>query len=295
MSCPVIQIVLNGLIAASIYVLVGIGFLLIHNTARFLNFAHGSLVTLGAYFAFLFHASVGLPLPVACLLGIACCSLVGATMEIAVYCPLRRRGSSPLVLLISSLGLYLIFENLISLSFGDHIKTIGTGSVVLGVDILGARVTPIQLLTLLASSVLSILVFVMMRATRTGRAMRAVADHPDLAMVCGINADRSILLAFVIGSGLAGTAGLLLALDVGMTPTMGLGVLIMGVVAVVIGGLGSAPGLVCGALLLGLAQHFAAWTLSSQWADAVAFVILVAFLVVRPQGFFGKRIRKAEV
>jgi branched-subunit amino acid ABC-type transport system permease component len=102
-------------------------------------------------------------------------------------------------------------------------------------------------------------------------------------------------LAFAIGSSLAGLAGILVALDVDMTPTMGMNALMMGVVAVIIGGINSIPGIVLGALLLATAQHLGAWFIGSQWQDAIAFVILVLFLLFKPEGFFGKKVRSSTV
>ena len=125
--------------------------------------------------------------------------------------------------------------------------------------------------------------------------MRAVANNAQLSDISGLNSDRVIFWTFAIGSGLAGIAGILISFDVDMTPTMGMNALLMGVVAVIIGGVGSVPGVVLGALLLALAQHIGLWYLSSQWQDAIAFVILLIFLLFRPQGFLGRKIKKAEV
>jgi branched-chain amino acid transport system permease protein len=125
--------------------------------------------------------------------------------------------------------------------------------------------------------------------------MRAVANDSELASLSGIDSDRVILWAFAIGSALAGVAGILIALDVDMTPTMGMDALMIGVVAVIIGGANSIPGIALGALLLGLAQQFGVWYISSQWQDAIAFVILLVFLLFRPQGFMGRKVKKASV
>ena len=126
-------------------------------------------------------------------------------------------------------------------------------------------------------------------------AMRAVADDRELAMSSGIDSDRVVLAAFVVGSSLGGIAGMLVALDVNLTPTMGMRAIMMALVVVLIGGVGSIRGLLLGALLLGTAQQLMAWGVSAQWQDATAFAVLLAFLVARPQGFLGKRVRQATV
>jgi len=125
--------------------------------------------------------------------------------------------------------------------------------------------------------------------------MRAVANNPELARISGIESDRVILSTFALGSALAGIAGILVALDVDMTPTMGMNALMMGMVAVIIGGVGSIPGIALGSLLLGIAQHLGAWFISSQWQAAIAFVVLLIFLLFRPQGFLGKKIKKVSI
>ena len=161
--------------------------------------------------------------------------------------------------------------------------------------VLGARVTPVQILTICVSIFLVTAVAAFLKKTRQGRAMRAVACDAQLASVSGINSDRVTLWAFAIGSGLAAAAGILVAADVDMTPTMGMNGLMVGVVAVIIGGRGSILGVALGALLLGMAQHLGVWKISSQWQDAIAFFILLAFLIFRPQGFFGKKVKTATV
>jgi branched-chain amino acid transport system permease protein len=127
---------------------------------------------------------------------------------------------------------------------------------------------------------------------KTGKAMRAVASDSGLSKLSGIKSDRIILISFAIGSALAGIAGILVALDVDMTPTMGMNMLLMGVVAMIIGGAGSIWGIVLGSLLLATAQNLAVWYISSQWMDAVAFAILLLFLLFKPEGFAGKKSRK---
>ena len=157
-----------------------------------------------------------------------------------------------------------------------------------GLDVLGGRATPIQLFTIILTGVLFFAVAVFMKRTATGRAMRAMANDQELARIVGVQTDRVLLASFALGSALSGVAGILIALDVDMTPTMGLRSLMMGVVAVVIGGTGSIPGVMLGALLLGMSQHLGAAAIGAQWQDTIAFVILSLFLLFRPTGFMGK-------
>jgi branched-chain amino acid transport system permease protein len=287
------QLVVNIVVAAAVYTLVGIGFALVYNVAKFFHFAHGAVFTLGAYLTFVCASGLGLPLLLSIPIAVALAVLLGCFLDVFVFAPIRHRSGSPLVLLLSSLGLYIILQNLISICFGDDIKTLRTGAVEEGMEVLGARITSVQVCIIATSAILLVALVVFLKATRLGKAIRATSSDAGLADICGIGSNRVILYAFGIGSGLAAAAGILVALDVGMTPTMGLNALMMGIVAVIIGGVRSMPGIALGALLLGLAQHLGAWLISSQWQEAIAFLILLAFLLVRPEGITGKTLRKA--
>jgi len=290
-----IQIIINSLYTSSLYALFGSGFLIIFITARFFHFAHAVVFTSGAYFTFYFHKLIGFPLYISIPIAIALAALLGCLMESLVYRPLRQRGSSPMVMLLASLGMYIVLQNCISMFFGDDTKSIRTGVVKEGLPVFGARITPIQIIIIAVSIVLVVLVAIWLKKSRMGKAMRAVASDAELAKISGIDSDRVILWTFAIGSALAGVAGILVAMDVDMTPTMGMNALMMGVVAVIIGGVGSIPGVALGALLLGMAQHLGVWKISSQWQDAIAFIILFLFLLIRPRGFMGRKVKKVSV
>jgi len=289
------QFILNSLIASYIYFLMALGFTVIYRTVRFFHFAHAIVFTTGAYFTFLFSRWLGLPLWISIIFAIAASTVLGCLMEFLIYRPLRNRGSSGLVLLLASLGMYILLQNVVSMAFGDETRSIRTGPVQEGINILGARITPIQIVTIVVSISLAVGLWLFLRVTRIGKSMRAVANDPELANISGIHSNRIILWAFTVGSALAGLAGILVALDVDMTPTMGMNALMMGVVVVIIGGVSSIPGIAAGALLLALAQHLGAWYIGSEWQEAIAFVVLVLFLVIRPEGFMGRKIKSATV
>ena len=169
------------------------------------------------------------------------------------------------------------------------------GPVREGWRILGGRITAIQLISVCASVALVASASVFLGLTKPGRALRAVANDRELASTSGVDTRRVIMFTHASASGLAAVAGILSALDTNMLPTMGLRALMMGVVAAIIGGIGSISGIVAGALVLSMAQHLAAWKIGGQWQDAIAFAILLAFLLFRPQGFLGRKVQKAVV
>jgi branched-chain amino acid transport system permease protein len=287
------QLIANGIITGMVITLIALGFAIIYITTRFFHFAHGIVFTAGAYFTFLFKNQFGLPFWFAIPIAILACTALGCLIEILIYRPLRHKGSSSLILLLASLGIYIVLQNIVSMVFGDDTKIIRSGIVKEGINFLGARITPVQITIIIVSLLLVVSCFLFLKYTKTGQAMRAVANDPKLARVSGIESDRVIFSAFALGSALAGIAGILVALDVDMTPTMGMNALLLGVVAVIIGGVGSIPGIAMGALFLGMAQHLGAWNVGSQWQDAIAFVILLILLLFRPQGFLGKKVKTA--
>jgi branched-chain amino acid transport system permease protein len=289
------QFYINFLITGSILTLIAISFSLIYRITRFFHFAHAVVFTSGAYFTFLFSVLLGWSLWFAIPFAMSCACLLGCSMELAIYKPLRKRNATPIVLLLASLGIYIVLQNLISMIFGDDTKSVRTWPVVAGHEILGARITDVQIIIIIVSIILVILVSGYLSLTKIGKATRAVVNDKELSNLTGINSNKIVLISFAIGSTLAGAAGILVALDVDMTPTMGMNALMMGVVAMIVGGVGSNWGIVLGALLLALAQNLGVWYISSQWQDAIAFGILLIFLLFKPEGFMGKKVKKAEV
>jgi branched-chain amino acid transport system permease protein len=289
------QLLINVLIATGITTLVALGFALIYQTTHFFDFAYGIVLTTGAYATFFGKEWLHLPLTIAALFAALFSGLLGYAIECFVYRPIRRRGATPLTLLIASLGLYTVLQNLISLIFGDTTRTLGSGTVASSLVLLGARITPIQLIIVTVSLTLVILVAVLLKKTRIGLSIRAVANNPILAEVSGIESNQVIAATSALGAVLAGIAGVLIALDIDITPTMGMNAMIMGVVAAIIGGVGSIPGVLLGALLLSFAQNLGATLIGFQWQDTIAFIILLAFLLLRPQGFLGKPLKQSSV
>ena len=289
------QLIANSILAASVYALVGTGFALIYRSSHFFHFAHGLMCTAGAYLAFIFNTQLRMSLPTSFFLAVGFSTLLGCIIEASVYRPLRRKGASSIILLLASLGIYIVGQNLISMIFGDDTKTLHPRVVEQGLQILGARITTVQLSIIATCLIVIIGLVALLETTRMGKIVRAVANDPELARSCGINTDHVIMWTMAFGSCLAGLGGVLIALDVSMVPTMGMRVLLMSVTAVIIGGAQSTVGVSLGALLIAFAQHLGVWKLPTQWQDAIVFAILILFLIVRPQGFLGKPLSRATV
>jgi branched-chain amino acid transport system permease protein len=209
--------------------------------------------------------------------------------------PIRKRNGSALVLLLASIGAYLVGQNLISIGFGDDLKTLSSGRIRAGLLIFGARITIDQIGVIVASITAIVGVALLLKLTNSGRYIRAVANDEQLARTLGLNVDRVRLLVMVTGSALAGLAGTLFALDQDIVPTMGMKLLLMGVVAMVVGGRTSVLGAAAGGIIIGVAQNICAIWLPLVWQDSVVFGILVLFLLIRPYGLVGHTVRQATI
>jgi branched-chain amino acid transport system permease protein len=280
------QTLINGIIAGSIYALIATGFTIIYRTVRFFHLAHGAVYTAGAYLAYSFFISSHMNFLLSLILSIILSAILGVAIDRLVYRPLRKRNASNLVFLLTSFGIFIFLQNLIQLSYGAQILTLRTGPVKEGYHFLGAIITNTQLLILAVSCFLLVILWFFIQKTKLGKAMRAVSDDPLAANVVGINPERIILIAFAIGSALAGAAGILISFETNIEPTMGFNAVLKGVIASIIGGIGSIPGAVAGGFFLGLAENLGIWKISAGWKDCIAFVILIIFLLLKPSGLF---------
>jgi len=198
-------------------------------------------------------------------------------------------------MLIASLGVYIVLQNLISMYFGDDTKSFRTWQVKEGHQFIGAYITDVQIITVVVSFGLLVLSWLFMEKTKIGKEIKAVSSNPEMSEILGIPKEKAILWSFAWGSGLAAVAGILIAADTDMTPTMGFNWLLYAVIAMIIGGMGKMRYLIMGALLLASAQHLSAYYLDSKWMNATAFIILIVFLYFKPYGFSGKKLKKAEI
>tara|TARA_B100002003_G_scaffold249192_1_gene284823 strand:+ start:907 stop:1791 length:885 start_codon:yes stop_codon:yes gene_type:complete len=281
------QLFVNGLIAGSIYALVASGFSLIYATNRFMHFAHGATVAIGGYLLFALFNLLGLPFFLAALGTIVLTALFGLGMNRLIYIPLQRRKGSNIVLLIASLALLTLFNNVIMIAFGPGVKSIGWLETKTGMSIGGAIITPLQIWIVAISVVLMILLHLFMKKTKLGRDMRAVANNKELASIAGINPIKISDYSFMIGSAIAGIAGILIGLEQNLFPTMSTMLIIKGFTGAVVGGITSVPGAVVGSYVVGVVENIGILWLPSGYKDAISFGLLFAFLLWKPTGIFG--------
>lgn len=289
------QLIANIFITTLLYLLLANSFSLIYYPTRFFHIAHAAIITSAAYITFLFVNQLSLPFTVAISAAIVGAVCIGLLCEILFYRSMRKRNAPAFAYLIASIGLYTVLQNCISLFFGDDTKVLMTGEVAVGNEIFGAHITNIQVVIIFVSALLFITTNLFLQLTSVGKSIRAVSSNPQLCAIYGIDSNKIILIAFGIGSALASVAGILSAMDTHMTPTFGFSLLLYGVVAMIIGGVRSTKGAVVGALLVATAQHLAAYYIDTKWMNAVTYIILILFLIWRPLGFSGIRLRKVEI
>lgn len=289
------QIISNIILSTTLFLLIAQSYSLIYYPTKFFHIAHAAVITSGAYLVFLFANKLSVPFAFSVILSVAIAVGIGLLCEVLVYRQMRKYNFPALAYLIASIGLYVMMQNFISLYFGDDTKIINTAEVTVGHQIFGAYITTIQILTIVVSLALFVGVNLFLHFISTGKSIRAVASNPELCNIYGISSNKVIFIAFTIGSALAAIAGILSTMDTNMTPTFGFNLLLYGVVAMIIGGVSSTRGLIAGALLVSTAQHLAAYYIDTKWMDSVTYFILILFLIWKPLGFSGKRLKKVEV
>jgi branched-chain amino acid transport system permease protein len=279
-----VQLVINSIIAGSIYMVISLGWNLIFSTVKFFDIGYGALIPVGAYTTFFFSKSLGLPILFAIILGVVMAGVVGLIVDRLVYRNLRKRKASSMISLVASLGVLTAIQASIAILFTSQFKTLSGSGGQRTYEIFGGIITEIQLIILITGLVIAFGLVTLLNKTKFGRAIKAVADDEEVAKIVGINTNTIIAWVFFIGSGIAGLAGILVGFDTGIEPIMGLSLLLKGVIAAIIGGVGNIYGGVLGAFLLGFVENFGIWHISGEWKDAIAFIVLIIFLVFRPNG-----------
>ncbi len=298
----VFQHLLNGLTLGGIYALIALGYTMVYGILKFINFAHGEILMVGAYvgmFAFDFLRG-DLPYGplmlvvffIAMIIAMFISAVLGVMIEKIAYKPLRK--ATRLAPLLSAIGVSFILSNLAAYIWGTKSRKFDypfdNTSYIIG----GVAITPHQILILVVSMVLMIGLKLYIDKTRMGKAMRATSLDQEVAALMGIDVNKVISLTFAIGSGLAATAGILVALDFKVYPTMGAMAGLKAFVAAVVGGIGNITGAMVGGILLGLLETFGVAVLGIPQGlkDTIAFGILIIILLVKPEGLLGKAERE---
>ena len=293
-----LQQLINGLAVGGIYALVALGYTMVYDVLKLINFAHGDIFTIGAYLGMTLLVSGGLSgsmtpvlavgLVVIIVFGLV--ALLGVALERVAYRPLRK--ANRLAAVVSALGASIVFQNAVMLIYGARVYVYPENLIpTLTFNIFGLNVPLMRVIVIVSSLVLMLALYAFINRTRMGTAIRAVAIDQGAARLMGINVDRVISLVFFIGAGLGGVAGVMVGTYYGQIDfTMGWSYGLKAFTAAILGGIGNIPGAMIGGLLLGVIEALGASYLAMAWKDAIAFLVLILILIIRPTGLLGERV-----
>lgn len=266
------QLIINSIIAGSVYALVTLGFNLIYGATKFFNLAHGVIAAIGGYAVFYFGKILGLDIYLSIAIGILLAGLIGYSLDKLVYLPLRKRKASNMVMLVASLGVLTVLQAVIAILFTSQFQVLYKNVADHRIyEIFGGSITQTQVVILILVIFIFITLVLLSKYTMFGKAIRAISNDEEVAKIVGINTNKIIGRIFFIGSAIAGLTGILVGFDTGIEPTMGLSLLLKGVIATIIGGIGNIYGGVLGAFLLAFVENFGIWKISGEWKDAICF------------------------
>lgn len=291
------QQLLNGLAIGGIYALVALGYTMVYGVMKLINFAHGDLFTIGSYLGLTLLVSWNLsamlsPIMAALVIFILVSlfvGLIGWLLERVAYRPLRK--ADRLSAVVSALGASIFFENALMLFYGPRVLVYPENMRPdFGIDIFGFEMPFMRLLVITVCVLLMVALWAFIQRTRTGAAIRAVALDPGASRLMGINVNRIISLVFLVGAALGGAAGLLVGVYYGQIDfMMGWNYGLKAFTAAILGGIGNIPGAMLGGFLLGITEAMAAGYIAMAWKDAIAFLVLILILLIRPTGILGER------
>lgn len=289
-----IQTIISGLSLGSIYALIALGYTMVYGIAKMLNFAHGDVIMVGAYTVIVAVFQAKLPPVAAVLLSILICAVLGVSIEFFAYKPLRKSPS--LSVLITAIGVSYLLQNVALLIMGSEQKSFPNNIIALPdvlIDIKGVQVSGVTVATLAATALIMVSLTLFINKTRVGKAMRASSEDKEAAQLMGINVNKTISVTFLIGSALAAVASVFFGASyVYIRPTTGSMPGIKAFTAAVFGGIGSIPGAMLGGIMLGIIEKLSQTYISTLWADAIVFGVLVLVLVIKPTGLLGKVIEE---
>ena len=284
---------ISGISLGSVYAIIALGYTMVYGIAKMLNFAHGDVIMVGGYIAFICFTELGVP-PVICILAAMIgCLVLGVVIERIAYKPLR--GASSLSVLITSIGVSYFLQNSALIIFGADSKTFTSLISIPSISLMGGDViiSGVTIASIIACIVIVAALMAFINKTKAGQAMLAVSEDTGAATLMGIDVNRTIALTFAIGSALAGIAGVLLC---SAYPTLSsqTGAMpgIKAFTAAVFGGIGSIPGAMIGGMVMGIVENLSKAYISSQLSDAIVFALLIVILLVRPTGLMGKNIQE---
>jgi branched-subunit amino acid ABC-type transport system permease component len=287
------QLLANGLVTGSVIAIAAVGVSIVYAILRLVNFAYGDFMAFGALAAYAFNGPLGFGLVVSAILAMLATAVLSLALDAVLWRPLRHRRAGFMSLFLASIGLALVLRQSLLLAYGPQPQTYRVDQF--KVYVLGSvRLSQSQMITIVAATAIIVALGLFLARTTIGRTMRALADDRTLAAVAGIDVGRTIAFTWIVAGMLAGIAGILAGLaQTTFDPNFGFTLLLPIFAAVVLGGIGSAYGALAGGLTLGIAMELSTWPpffggVNPVYKPVVAFVVLAAALMIRPQGLFGR-------
>ncbi|GHV29449.1 branched-chain amino acid ABC transporter permease [Synergistales bacterium] len=285
-----LQQVINGLSLGSVYALIAVGYSLVYSILLFSNFAHGGFLVIGGYICYYLLLTAGLNIWLAALGALIGAGLSAVLVEFLAYRPIRERTPVTLYMLIASMGMSIVIENIFVVTIGGRFRALPDVIPTQSLELFtGTTVSMFDVLSLVTSMVFLAGLQLFLSKTKWGLAVRAASYNLKTAGLMGVNVNRLISIVFFVAGLLAAIGGIFLSVRYTLYPQLG-AITTKAFVAAVIGGLGSLPGAVVGSLILGLAEMLATGFLSSQFRDLIVFGLLIVTLIIRPTGLFGKSV-----
>ena len=285
-----LKFIINGIVTGLLYSMLAIGFALVYNTTRILHIAAAGIYVFAAYMFWWLASGLGLPLAVAAILAVLLSMVLSWLSDRALYRPLRKKKSSLNVMMVASIGLMTVIVNLLAMLFGNEARRVDNAyfePVMLG----GAVVTVPQLYQVITAVVSISLFLILLTCTRFGSRIRALSADETLFDILGYNRQQTYSVVFLVSGLFIGLASCTTAYDVGLKPDLGMTVIVNAMVAMILGGSGRFGTCVLGGLTLGMLQALVELRFSADWKNAVAFVVLLLILFLRPQGLAGYKQR----
>ncbi len=276
------QIFVNTLISASFFIVIGLALSLIYRAVKFFDMSLAGIFVAGPYCMLFFYNSLCIPLFFALIFSCLLSSIIYYVIYFAIYKRFEHNAHSPLSLLLASFGIYIILQNVISIIFGDRIMTIRNIHIQEGILLGGAMLTPIQLIAILYSIIFVFIVLIIMHKTKYGLCLRTIGENFPLAQSLGVSVKKTIVITYLTVGIFVSLLGIIYAYDVDIVPTMGMNIIMMGIIVMIIGGNGIMKIIIAG-IILSLAINLGAWYIGSEWKEVIAFAILLFYLLMQPR------------
>ena len=286
-----LQLLINGMISSAVYSLLAVGFGIVYRSLKFFNISYGALYLVASYSAIYFANKLNMPFVLNILMGITVAVVISILIEKLVFIPFEKKEAGTGILFVVSLGVFIIIQNFIAMFFGNDIKTLSfplEGSLTFGEFV----ITKIQIAQLLVGFTVVILFWLLTKKSVFFKSLWAMGDNPSLIKVLGYPYYKMRIILFSLSAVFVSLASFLTTIDIGIDPHVGMKALLIGAVAVIVGGINNFWGWVVGAILIGVLESVSVWKLSSNWSELVIYSLLIITLLFKPEGIFNIDKRK---